>query len=172
MLQGRLFSYPDTHRHRLGTNHALIPVNQPKGTSASTYERDGSMRTDANGAGGPNYYPNTFGGAVPDAGAAEPNLSVTGATGRFEYAHPNDDYEQSRSLFADVMDDTDRDHLIANIAGHLGGAQERIQLRQTALFYRVDPDYGTRVAEAIGVDVAEVARLAGLTQEDLVEATS
>jgi hypothetical protein len=36
----------------------------------------------------------------------------------------------------------------------------------------VDPDYGTRVAEAIGVDVAEVARLAGLTQEDLVEATS
>ncbi len=129
------------------------------------------MRTDGNGGGGPNYYPNTFGGPGPDAGATEPGLPVTGETGRFEYPHPNDDYEQPRSLYADVMDDTDRDHLIANVAGHLGGAQERLQLRQAALFYRVDPDYGTRVAEAIGIDAGEVARLAALSQEGLVAAT-
>ena len=28
-LQGRLFSYNDTHRHRLGTNFNQIPVNCP-----------------------------------------------------------------------------------------------------------------------------------------------
>jgi catalase len=171
MLQGRLFSYPDTHRHRLGTNYGLIPVNQAKGTTARSYERDGSMRTDGNGGGGPNYYPNTFGGPVPDSGAAEPGVAVTGEAGRFEYTHANDDYEQPRSLFADVMDDTDRDHLISNIAGHLGGAQGRLQLRQAALFYRVHPDFGTRVAEAIGIDTSEVARLAALTQQELVAAT-
>ena len=130
------------------------------------------MRTDGNGGGGPNYYPNTFGGPGPDSGASEPGLSVTGETGRFEYAHPNDDYEQPRSLYAVVMDDTDRAHLIANIAGHLGGARERLQLRQTALFYRVDPDYGTRIAEAIGIDAGEVSRLAALSQEELVAETS
>lgn len=29
MLQARLFSYPDTHRHRLGVNYQNIPVNCP-----------------------------------------------------------------------------------------------------------------------------------------------
>src|SRR5699024_6487425 len=31
MLQGRLFSYGDAQRYRLGVNHWQIPVNQPKG---------------------------------------------------------------------------------------------------------------------------------------------
>ena len=97
---------------------------------------------------------------------------MTGDAGRFEYNHPNDDYEQPRALFADVMDDTDREHLIANTAGHLGGAEERIQLRQTALFYRVHPDFGNGVATALGIDSGEVARLAALSQEELVAATS
>lgn len=172
MIQGRLFSYPDTHRHRLGTNHALVPVNQPKGTAAHSYERDGAMRTDGNQGGGPNYHPNTFGRPVPDPGAAEPGLPVNGSTGRSEYTHSNDDYEQPRSLFADVMSGTDRNHLIGNIAGHLGGAQRRIQLGQTALFYRVHPDLGTGVAKAIGLDTDEVVRLASLDQEALVAATA
>ena len=56
LLQGRLFSYPDTQRYRLGPNYALIPVNCPRGAAAlRNYQRDGLMRTDANGGGGPNY---------------------------------------------------------------------------------------------------------------------
>ena len=31
MLQGRLFSYPDAQRYRLGTNYLQIPVNCPYG---------------------------------------------------------------------------------------------------------------------------------------------
>ncbi len=30
VLQARLFSYPDTHRHRLGTNYQQLPVNRPR----------------------------------------------------------------------------------------------------------------------------------------------
>ena len=48
------------------------------------------------------------------------------------------------------MTDVDREHLIGNIVSHLGGAQKRIQLRQTALFCKADPECGQRVAEGLG----------------------
>ena len=69
------------------------------------------------------------------------------------------------------MTDVDRDHLIGNIVGHLGGAQKHLQLRQTALFYKVDPDYGTLVAKGLGLDVEEVKRLSEMSQEERVEST-
>ena len=31
MLQGRLFSYPDTHRYRIGPNYLRLPINRPRG---------------------------------------------------------------------------------------------------------------------------------------------
>ena len=33
------------------------------------------------------------------------------------------DFEQPRALYREVMNDTDRAHLVSNIAGHLGGAK-------------------------------------------------
>ena len=54
---------------------------------------------------------------------------------------------------------------------HLSGAQRRLSLHQTALFFKADPDYGHRVDEGLGLDVIEVERLAGLSQEDRVKAT-
>lgn len=47
MLHGRLFSYSDTHRHRLGPNYHQIPVNAPKCPFAN-YQRDGPMVVDGN----------------------------------------------------------------------------------------------------------------------------
>ena len=69
------------------------------------------------------------------------------------------------------MTDEDRNHLIGNISGHLSGAQKRIQLRQTALFFKADPDYGSRVAEGLKLDVKEVENLASMSQEARVKAT-
>lgn len=69
------------------------------------------------------------------------------------------------------MSEEDRSRLVSNIVDHLGGAKKRIQLRQTALFYKVDPEYGSRVAEGLGLDLEEVRRLAGMTQEERVKAT-
>ena len=48
MLQGRLFSYPDTHRHRLGANYEQIPVNCPYRAKVHNGHRDGPMRVDGN----------------------------------------------------------------------------------------------------------------------------
>lgn len=172
MLQARLFSYHDTHIHRLGPNYHLLPVNAPKHAPMNSYQRDGAMRFDGNGGVGPNYWPNSFGGPAPDPGAADPGLPVSGDVGRTPYPHPNDDYVQPRALFADVMTDEDRDHLIGNIVGHLKNADERILLRQCAVFYNVDPEYGTRVAEGVGVDAAEVERLAALSDDERAAATA
>jgi catalase len=170
LLQGRLFSYHDTHRHRLGPNYHLIPVNRAKGV-VDNYQRDGAMRTNGNAGGDPNYYPHTFEGPQPRPEVAEPPFEVSGMAARQPYTHPNDDFVQAGDLYRKVMTDQDRDHLIGNIVAHLGNAQKRLQLRQTALFYRADPEYGRRVAKGLGLDVQEIERLAGLSQEERVKAT-
>jgi len=172
MLQGRLFSYHDTHRHRLGPNYHLLPVNSAKAASESNYQRDGFMRFDSNGGGSPNYYPNSFGGPAPEPEAAAPAFEVSGKAARQRYTHPNDDFVQAGDLYRKAMNDEDRDHLIGNIVAHLGNAQKRIQLRQTALFYKADPDYGRRVADGLGLDAKEVERLAEVRQEERAEATA
>jgi len=171
MLQGRLFSYHDTHLHRLGPNYHLIPVNSPKNAPELSYQRDGAMRTDSGGGGGPNYWPNSLGGPGPDASAKEPESELSGKGGRHPYSYPNDDFVQPGNLYRDVMIEQDRKNLVGNIVSHLGGAQKRIQLRQTALFFKADPDYGRRVAEGLGLDVKEVERLARMSQEERVRAT-
>jgi catalase len=172
MLQARLFSYHDTHLHRLGPNYHLIPVNTPKCAPEISYQRDGFMRVDANGGGGPNYWPNSFGGPEPDQTLGEPPFEVSGLARRSPYTHPNDDFVQPGNLYRKVMTDQDRKNLVGNIVDHLGGAQKRIQLRQAALFFKADQDYGRRVAEGLGLEPAEVERLAGMSQEERVKATS
>ena len=66
----------------------------------------------------------------------------------------------------------DRDHLIGNIVGHLGNAELRIQLRQAAIFYKADPDYGARVAQGLGLELNKVKALASMSQEERVKATA
>jgi catalase len=172
MLQARLFSYHDTHIHRLGPNYHLLPVNAPKNAPENSYQRDGFMRFDGNGGAGPNYWPNSFGGPEPKTEFAEPTFWVSGKAARQQYTHPNSDFVQPGNLYRDVMTDRDRDNLAGNIVDHLGGAQKRIHLRQTALFFKADPDYGRRVAEGLNLDLEEVKRLAEMSQEERARATS
>jgi catalase len=172
MLQARLFSYHDTHIHRLGPNYHLLPVNAPKNAPENNYQRDGFMRFDGNGARGPNYWPNSFGGPSPDPTPSEPSFEVTGSASRYPFTFPNDDFVQAGNLYRKAMTEPDRKNLVGNIVDHLGGAQKRIQLRQTALFFKADQDYGRRVAEGLGLDLAEVERLASMSQAERANATS
>ncbi len=171
MLQARVLSYHDTHIHRLGPNYHLIPVNAPKCAPEKNYQRDGFMRVDMNGGGGPNYWPNSFGGPAPDPTKGEPPFEVSGLAGRHPYRFPNDDFVQAGNLYRKVMTEQDRANLIGNIVAHLGNALKRIQYRQAALFFKADPDYGRRVAQGLGLDAKEVERLAGMTQEERAKVT-
>jgi len=159
MLQGRLFAYHDAHRYRLGPNYHLLPVNRPKAMTMDNYQRDGYMRFDSNEGGRPNYYPNSFDGPEPQIDAAEPPFEVSGKVARQKYTHPNDDFVQAGNLYRKVMTDEDRDHLIGNIVTHLCNAKKDIQIRQTKIFYKADPDYGRRVAKGLGLDLKEFKEL-------------
>ncbi len=171
LLQGRLFSYHDTHRHRLGANYELLPINAPR-SMVDNYQRDGPMRPDDGGGSGPNYWPNSFHGPDPDPDYALPDVDIHGMAARHEYELGDIDFVQPAALFNKVMDEKAREHLIGNIVAHLGGAHEKLQLRQTALFYKVDPEYGGGVAEGLGLPPDEVKRLAEMTQEERVKATA
>jgi len=172
MLQARVVSYHDAHLHRLGPNYQLLPINAPRACTAANYQRDGTMRFDDNGGGGPNYWPNSMGGPAPDASVAEPPFEVEGTADRHPRELTDDDFVQAGNLYRTVMTDTDRQHLVGNIAAHLSGAQKRIQRRQAALFFKADRDYGRNVAEALGLDVDDIAQLAAMSQEERVQATS
>ncbi len=172
MLQGRLFSYHDTQRHRLGPNYELLPVNAPKACAMNNYQRDGSMRCDGNGGNDPNYWPNSFGGPDPDPKVAVPPIDVAGMAARHSYELSDIDFVQAGDLYRKVMKPGDRRNLVSNIAGHLKNAQKRIQLRQCALFYKADADYGSQVAKKLGLNLAKLQQLAAMSQEDRVKATA
>lgn len=143
MLQARLFSYPDTHRHRLGTNYQQIPVNMPKKTD--NYQRDGPMTVNDNGSNRPNYFPNSFYGPRPDTMASMHSDSLTGDVGR-EESGDEDNFSQCRSFFRNVLDQGARERLTSNIAGHMVNASEPIRIRALANFASVDPEYGRMIS--------------------------
>ena len=172
MLQGRIFAYHDAHRYRLGPNYHLLPINRPKAAVMNNYQRDGFMRVDDGGGSGPNYNPNSFMGPVADPKVAEPPIEVSGMMTRHPEALTDDDFVQAGNLYRQVMAEEAREHLVGNIVGHLGNAQKYIQLRQTALFFKADQEYGTRVAEGLGLEVKEVESLAKMSQEERVKATA
>jgi catalase len=162
LLQGRLFSYPDTQRHRLGPNYALLPVNACpfQEHQIANYQRDGAMRLDKNGGASANYSPNRHHGPVADPSAREGAHSLSGTIGRTEYPASRrtemaDDYEQAGLLYR-VMTEEERARLCDNIAGHMKGASLDVQKRQLRHFIRADADYGSRVASALGLSVEDV----------------
>lgn len=93
MLQGRLFSYPDTHRHRLGANFDQIPINCPYRARVANYQRDGPSTVNGNQGSSPNYEPNSLNGPVQDPTKKYHSFKVAGHAGRFKHSHPNDDFE-------------------------------------------------------------------------------
>lgn len=149
MLQGRLFSYPDTHRHRLGTNYAQIPINQPHSRVAN-HQRDGAMAVLGNGGSAPNYEPNTFGGPYQTNITASTFTAeeIYGATGRFTYSLTDVDFVQAGDLYR-LMPAEEKTDLVNNIAGHLKNAKKHIRERQIAHFKRADAEYGSRIEETI-----------------------
>lgn len=125
MLQGRLFSYPDTHRHRLGANYAQIPVNCPYKTKVSNGQRDG-VTYNGNQGRNENYEPNSTNQFAFNSEARVSSIPVSGHIGRFKPAHPNDDFAQPGELYRKVMKDDDRTALINNIVGHLKNARKEV----------------------------------------------
>lgn len=152
LLQGRLFSYPDTQRHRLGPNFAQIPVNCPYSKKVSNYQRDGAMRVDGNGGRAVNYHPNSYNGPKADANYSELAIPLHGTATRAEYPTRSDDFEQAGLLFR-LLKPEERKNLIANISSHMQPVEKEIKTRQLKHFYKADKEYGTLLAQALNITV-------------------
>ena len=155
MLQGRLFSYPDTHRHRLGANYEQIPINCPYRSKVQNGQRDGPMRVDGNQGSAPNYEPNSMGPAKQNTflfnkDARYEPYRVTGLVARHRPNHPNDDFSQPGILFRKVMDQAAREATIKNVAEHMRPVAREIQERAIKNFYKADPEFGDGIARTLG----------------------
>ncbi|XP_053624850.1 catalase [Plodia interpunctella] len=149
MLQGRLFSYSDTHRHRLGANYLQIPVNCPFQTRVRNYQRDGPQAI-ANQEGCPNYFPNSFSGPqeCPRAQRLQPRYHVSGDVDKYDSAN-EDNFSQATILYKEVFDDGAKQRVVNNIVGHAKDAAGFLQERVIKQFTAVHPELGSKIAAGL-----------------------
>ena len=155
MLQGRLFSYGDAQRYRLGVNHGHIPVNAPR-CPYHSYHRDGQMRVDGNHGATLGYEPNSHGEWQDQPHLNEPPLAIDGAADHWEQRDGADDFIQPGDLFR-LMTPAQQQVLFDNTARSLGAAAKAIQLRHIAHCRQADPAYAAGVAAALGLSAADLA---------------
>lgn len=145
MLQGRIFSYADTHRYRLGTNYLQIPVNCP--FKVRNYQRDGAANHDNQGD-APNYFPNSFSGPNHNVTYNEVPIQVTGDIKRYD-SGDEDNFSQAGIFWRETLNEQMRCNLIENMSGHLINAADFLQERAVKNFGKCDADYGRRLQQAL-----------------------
>ncbi len=116
------------------------------------------MTVNGNQGGAVNYEPNVMGGPTACPKSKWSPIKVSGETGRFWPKMAADDFTQVTTFYKKTLTESDRVNLIKNISGHLGGARKDLQVKAIKMFYKIDPDYGTRVAKELGIP-AEQARM-------------
>lgn len=161
LLQGRLLSYPDAHRYRLGVNYEQIPVNKCP-YMINNYERDGHMRMDGNGEDSPNYFPNSFDDILVDESYKQPAMQLDSDVADWYDRNgkgDNDHYTQPGILFKKVMTDEERKNTVSNIVssmmGIVGEKKSEIINRQLCHFFRTDMSLGMAVAQGLGITIDE-----------------
>ncbi|GME89124.1 unnamed protein product [[Candida] boidinii] len=155
VLQSRLFSYPDTHRHRLGVNYSQIPVNCPMRAVFAPQIRDGSMMVNGNLGGTPNYAgayncPVQYQAPIK-ASSKTPEEQYEGENLSYDWTEVNeyDFYQPGR--FWEVLGKTkgEQEALVHNVANHVSGADEFIQDRVFAYFSKANPVIGDLIRKEV-----------------------
>jgi catalase len=157
MLQGRLFSYGDAQRYRLGVNHHLIPVNKAR-CPVHGFSRDGAMRVDGNYGGTLHYEPNSYGEWQEQPEYKEPPLDLYGAADRWDARKDDDDYFTQPGMLFRLIGPEKQKLLFENTARNIGPTTEDIKLRHIGNCYKADPAYGEGVAAALGIPMSKLRR--------------
>jgi catalase len=156
MLQGRLFSYGDAQRYRLGVNHHQIPVNKAR-CPVHGFSRDGAMRVDGNYGSTLHYEPNSYGEWQEQPEFAEPPLALEGAADRWDYRKDDSDYYTQPGLLFNLMGPEKQRVLFENTGRNLTGVTRNVQIRHIRNCLKADASYGEGVAAALGIPMSEVA---------------
>ncbi|MFD8725869.1 catalase [Streptomyces sp. NPDC059629] len=149
MLQGRLFSYGDAARYRVGVNHHQIPVNYPRAAKlVNTYHRDGAMRVDGNQGGVPGVEPNNFGRWADQPNYADPAQAIGSIADRFDYREDDDDYFTQPGRLFRLMSHHQQQELFENTARAIKGARPQTIEQHIENCTKADPAYGAGVRKA------------------------
>lgn len=172
LLQGRLFSYLDTQKSRLGTtNFHQIPVNAPR-CPFGNFQRDGLMQTQVP-KGRANYEPNSLAAHGEEGGpresAANGFATTTAATGPDETGDKlrvraelfADHYSQAR-LFLKSQTQSEQAHIASSFVFELSkvGLLDQVPPRMLANLRNVDEDFAKRVADGLGIALPNKAKAA------------
>ncbi|WP_010187742.1 catalase [Sphingomonas sp. PAMC 26605] len=173
LLQGRLFSYLDTQKSRLGTtNFHQIPINAPR-CPFGNFQRDGMMQTQVP-KGRANYEPNSLAAHGEEGGPRESATkgfaTTTAPTGANETGDKlrirsetfSDHYSQAR-LFLNSQTESEQAHIASSFVFELSkvGLLDQVPPRMVANLRNVDEAFAQRVADGLGIplpDKAEAAR--------------
>jgi len=155
MLQGRLFSYGDAQRYRLGVNHHSIPVNAPK-NGYHSYHRDGQMRVDGNYGATLGYEPNSYEEWQEQPEFQDPPLTIYGSADRWNFREDDSDYYTQPGKLFRLMNATQQKVLFENTARAMGDAPKEVKVRHIGNCLKADPNYGKGVAKALGIPLSEV----------------
>ncbi|TDN47442.1 catalase [Scandinavium goeteborgense] len=158
MLQGRLFSYADTHMYRLGANYQSIPVNRPK-VKVRNYNQDGSGHQTLT-SGDVNYQPSTTSIALKDNPAYKKTTPELEGTVQQQIIAKTDNFEQAGIFYRSLTPQQQND-LIEDLGNDLMQVKNE-QVRHTMLsyFYRADADYGRKLTEHTKDDVGLIQKMA------------
>lgn len=154
VLQSRLFSYPDTHRHRVGANYQQLPVNSPRVPyRMGNFQRDGNMAFYNQGS-RPDYLssiePISFRKRTVDLSKTHGHFSGYAVTFLSEIR--KEDFRFPRELWERVFDDGARERFIKTVSGHMSTCRkEEIIKRQIAIFREVSEDIASRLEKATGI---------------------
>jgi len=171
LLQGRLFSYLDTQKSRLGTtNFHQIPINAPK-CPFHNFQRDGMMQTLVP-TGRANYEPNSLAEAGETGGPrACPETGFTSFAANDERNDPSrklriraelfaDHYSQAR-LFYRSQTENEQAHIASALVFELSKVQlEHVRARVVSRLRNIDEDLAKRVAEGLAIDLPAKAKAA------------
>lgn len=171
LLQGRLFSYGDAQRYRLGINADQIPVNSAH-CPVHSYHRDGYMRVDGNAGSTKGYAPNSI-DEWKTKGTMTPEMAMEGTIGHHNpYEDRTDDcFYQPGDLYR-LMTPDKRTLLINNTVADIMPVTDNIKYRHAAHCYLADKEYGKRIAEGLKLNMKEVERLAAMSEAERLAATA
>jgi catalase len=173
LLQGRLFSYLDTQKSRLGTtNFHQIPINAPKCPMAN-FQRDGMMQTVVP-TGRANYEPNSLQAAGESGGPRESANGFATTPGqdspplvksRIRAETFADHYSQARLFYRSQLP-IEQAHLASALVFELSKVTlEQVRTRVLANLRNVDEDLAGRVATGLGVSLPAASKPAREPQD-------
>lgn len=148
MLLGRVFSYPDAQRNRIGTNFNQLPVNAPI-IKTNNYDKEGHMQYHHTGA-APVYAPNSYGRAYQDTeGVVDNGWEADGELVRSAYTlHRDDsDFGQAHTLVREVYTDQERADLVDTIVDMLGDVEEPVLSRVFEYWTKIDEEVGKAIED-------------------------